>query len=119
MVARRSPGPAPPKSGLPASLEPIAAAASRGQYELLLAETERAFAQLDPGASCQVLTQSGGAWRPWSALGGRHDQPAIALPKASAAWDRVCPHGSFLFVPHRHRRGRGRAQWWRGRRRAR
>lgn len=99
MAALRTPVPVTPHSELSASIERIVAAASRGQYELLLAETERAFTRIVPGVACRVLTRSGGAWREWSALDGGQDRPGIALPEASLGWDRVRAHDSIVFVP--------------------
>ena len=88
-----------PLSALSTSLEPIVAAASRGQYELLLAETERAFARIASAAASRVLMRSGGAWREWSALDGGQNRPAVALPEDSLGWDCVREHGSIVFVP--------------------
>ena len=78
-----------PRSELSVSLEPIIAAASRGQYELLLAETERAFARIVPCDASRALMHCGGAWREWSALDGGEDRSAVALPKESLVWDHV------------------------------
>jgi sugar diacid utilization regulator/putative methionine-R-sulfoxide reductase with GAF domain len=99
MVALRSPAAVKSRSELSVSLEPIVAAAARGQYELLLAETERAFARIIPGAATRVLMRSGGAWREWSALDGGEDRSSVALPNESLVWDRVREHGSTVFTP--------------------
>ena len=60
MLAHHLPDPVLPRAELAASLAPIIAAASRGQYELLLAETERAFVRIVPGAASRALLRSGG-----------------------------------------------------------
>lgn len=99
MVALRSPDAVMPRSELSVSLEPIIAAASRGQYELLLAETERAFARIIPGTASRALMRSGGAWREWSALDGGEDRCAVALPEESLVWDHVRELGSNVFIP--------------------
>lgn len=99
MVAVRRLDPPALPSELSASLAPIVAAASRGQYELLLAETERAFARMPPGAASRVLMRSGGAWREWSALDGGPERPGVPLPEESLGWDRVRMWGSSVFVP--------------------
>lgn len=80
-------------------LQPLVAAAMRGQYELLLAETERAVARLFPGASARMLVRVGGNWREWSAFEGGTDQPGEAAPASMHEWD--CPRrtGGRLFVP--------------------
>lgn len=80
------------------ALEPIVAAASRGQYELLLSEIERAFARLLSGEG-RVLMRAGGAWREWSALDAHAEDADANLPPESLAWDRVREHGEWLFVP--------------------
>ena len=99
MAALRAPDPVLPRSALSVSLEPIISAASRGQYELLLAETERAFARIMPGAASRALLRSGGAWREWSALDGGEQGCAVALPAESLAWDQVREIGASVFVP--------------------
>ena len=99
MVALRPVDPVALLSELSASLAPIVTAASRGQYELLFAETERAFARVIPGAASRMLLRSGGAWRVWSALDGGQDRSAVALPEDSLVWDRVRVHGSMVFIP--------------------
>lgn len=99
MVALRPADPVTPRSELSASIAPIVAAAARGQYELLFAETERAFVRVIPGAASRMLLRSGGAWREWSALDGGQDRSAVALPEDSLVWDRVRVHGSMVFVP--------------------
>lgn len=99
MVALRAVDPVTPRSELSASLVAIVAAASRGQYELLFAETERAFVRVIPGAASRMLLRSGGAWREWSALDGGQDRSAVSLPEDSLVWDRVRVHGSIVFVP--------------------
>ena len=99
MVVLRSPAAVMPRSELSVSLEPIIAAASRGQYELLLAETERAFARIVPCDASRALMHCGGAWREWSALDGGEDRSAVALPKESLVWDHVREFGSAVFIP--------------------
>ena len=101
MLTHRPPAASvPPRFELSAALEPIVAAASRGQYELLLAETERAFTRMVPGAASRLLMRLGGAWRDWAALNGGPDGAgSIALPEESLAWDRVRIHGGAMFVP--------------------
>lgn len=68
-------------------LEPIVAAAMRGQYELLLAETERAVTRLFAKAPARVFLHVGGVWREWSALGEGADQPCPDLPVDLREWD--------------------------------
>lgn len=99
MVALLPADPVTPCSELSASLEAIVLAASRGQYELLFAETERAFVRVIPGAASRMLFRSGGAWREWSALDSGRNRSAAALPEDSLVWDRVHVHGSITFVP--------------------
>ncbi|EWS66331.1 Purine catabolism regulatory protein [Hydrogenophaga sp. T4] len=99
MAAPHPANPVTTRSELSASLASIIAAASRGLYELLFAETERAFARIIPGVASRVLMRSGGAWREWSALNAGQDRFAVALPEDSLGWDRVRRHDSILFVP--------------------
>jgi DNA-binding PucR family transcriptional regulator len=99
VVAFRPADPVTPRSELSATLAPIIAAASRGLYELLFAETERALVRIIPGAASRVLMRSGGAWREWSALDDGQDRSAVALPEDSLRWDRVRVHDSIVFVP--------------------
>jgi len=80
-------------------LEPIVAAATRGQYDLLLAETERTLVRMFPGVSARVLMHLGGTWRDWSALDGGQDRPAVALPEGRLEWDRTQIIGGRVFVP--------------------
>lgn len=80
-------------------LEPVIAAAMRGQYELLLAETERAVARLFPGAQARVLLHVGGIWREWSALEDGAHQPCAATPDGMHEWDRPRRFGGQCFVP--------------------
>jgi sugar diacid utilization regulator/GAF domain-containing protein len=80
-------------------LEAIIAAAMRGQYELLLAEIERAVLRLLPGTRAQVLMHVGGKWREWSALDGGHSQPLASVPKDMHEWSQVRRFGSQVFVP--------------------
>lgn len=84
---------------LKSALELIVTAATRGQYELLVIETERAFAKLFSDASVSVLMRSGGAWREWSALEGGEDRPQVALPEESLTWDRVREREWGIFIP--------------------
>lgn len=88
-----------PRSELSTLLEPIVAAALRGHYELLLAETERAFARIALAPESRVLMRCGGVWREWSALNGGLNRTTFALPEESLGWDRVRGHGSVVFVP--------------------
>lgn len=99
MAALRPADPVTARSELSASLASITAAASRGLYELLFAETERAFMRIIPGVASRVLMRSGGAWREWSALDAGQDRFAVALPEDSLGWDRVRVHDSIMFVP--------------------
>ncbi len=99
MVALRSPDAVMPRSELSVLLEPIIAAASRGQYELLIAEIERAFARIVPGAASRALMRSGGTWREWSAWDGSEDRCAVALPQESLVWDHVREFDSNVFIP--------------------
>ena len=101
MVPLRLSDPVLPRSELSVSLEPIIAAASRGQYELLLAETERAFARIIPGATSRALMRSGGVWHEWSALDDGENRFAVALPEDSLVWDHVRELGSTVFIPIR------------------
>jgi sugar diacid utilization regulator/putative methionine-R-sulfoxide reductase with GAF domain len=78
---------APVGIALEALLEPIVAAAMRGQYELLLAETERAVTRLFATTSARVLLHVGGVWREWQALDTGADQPCAALPADLREWD--------------------------------
>jgi sugar diacid utilization regulator/putative methionine-R-sulfoxide reductase with GAF domain len=81
-------------------LEPIVAAAMRGQYELLLAETERAVARLFGKVPAQVLLHVGGIWREWSALDTGADQPCAALPADLREWGSPASvNASHWFVP--------------------
>jgi sugar diacid utilization regulator/putative methionine-R-sulfoxide reductase with GAF domain len=89
---------AAPRPPLALALEPIVAAASRGQYELLFAETERAFSRLLGGVACRVLSRSGGAWHEWSALEGPAER-GVALPEGSLNWDRAREVDAGLMIP--------------------
>lgn len=70
-------------------LEPVVAAAMRGQYELLLAETERAVTRLFATAPARVLLHVGGVWREWSTLDAGADQPCADLPADLCEWDSL------------------------------
>ena len=90
---------APSRTDLSAALEPFAAAAMRGHYELLLAEAERAVVRLYPAARAQVIVRTGGAWHEWSSVdhdGGAH---AIDAPAAFDAADSVVRRGAVALVP--------------------
>ncbi len=86
-------------TALSTALDPIVSAAMRGQYELLLAETERAVARLFPGTQAGVLLHVGGSWREWSALDDGADRPRASVPDGMHEWDRPRRFGSFVFVP--------------------
>lgn len=83
-------------------LAPIAAAARRGHYDLLLAEAERAVGQLFPGSSPRILVRVGGVWREWSTLDEGQSEAAAAavMPDEALTWDdshRL--DDDLLFVP--------------------
>lgn len=90
----------PPATSLASLLEPIVSAAMRGQYELLLAETERAVARFFPVAQARVLLHVGGVWREWSALVDGCDPLCAVLPDRMHEWDSPRPvEGGRLFIP--------------------
>ena len=84
---------------LSAALEPIITAAMRGQYELLLAESERALANLFPASRSRVLVCAGAIWREWSALQGDTDQPGAPLPEETRLWEQPHRLDGDVFVP--------------------
>jgi sugar diacid utilization regulator/putative methionine-R-sulfoxide reductase with GAF domain len=90
---------APPHFELGRALEPIIAAATRGLYELLVTEMERAFASVFPGAAVSVLIRCGGSWREWCAPEGDDDRPAAMWPEESMTWDRVREDDARVFIP--------------------
>jgi sugar diacid utilization regulator/putative methionine-R-sulfoxide reductase with GAF domain len=87
------------RRSLSATLEPIVAAAMRGQYELLIAEAERAVTRLFPGARARVLMRVGGNWREWSALDGGAEPPGKAMPPDMHQWDQPRRYEGRAFVP--------------------
>ncbi len=84
---------------LSVDLEPIVSAALRGQYELLIAETERAAARMLPGSSAQMLLHAGGKWREWSSLDEESDAPPVDLPVEALTTVHVCRFEGTWFVP--------------------
>lgn len=81
-------------------LEPSIAAAQRGQYELLLAEIERAVGRLSPGATPRVLMRVGGRWHEWSALDGQpDDQPCPDAPADMQTWGAPRRIGGAVYLP--------------------
>jgi sugar diacid utilization regulator/putative methionine-R-sulfoxide reductase with GAF domain len=87
------------QGSLSAALEPIIAAAMRGQYELLMAEAERTVATLFPGTRIKVLMRVGGVWREWSTLEGGSDQTGEPVPDEMQFWDSPRRFGERVFVP--------------------
>jgi len=81
------------------ALEPFAAAAMRGQYELLLAEAERAVVRLFPRAQARVIVRTGGAWYEWSRLEHGSEGPAIDAPAAIDSCESPLRTPAFVFAP--------------------
>jgi sugar diacid utilization regulator/putative methionine-R-sulfoxide reductase with GAF domain len=92
-------GAGPMVGDLSAALEPIATAASRGQYELLLAEAERAVARLLPSAQARVMLRTAGAWHEWSALEHGLETRAVDLPAGLEALEVAGRVGGGVFLP--------------------
>jgi sugar diacid utilization regulator/putative methionine-R-sulfoxide reductase with GAF domain len=88
-----------PRGDLASALEPFAAAAMRGQYELLLAEAERAVVRLFPAAQARVIVRAGGAWHEWSRLEHGGEGPAIAAPAAIDHCEAPLRTPAFVFAP--------------------
>jgi len=88
-----------PHGDLAGALEPFAAAAMRGQYELLLAEAERAVVRLFPAAQARVVVRTGGAWHEWSRLEHGSEGLAVAAPAAIDTCESPLRTPAFVFVP--------------------
>jgi sugar diacid utilization regulator/putative methionine-R-sulfoxide reductase with GAF domain len=88
-----------PRGDLASALEPFAAAAMRGQYELLLAEAERAVVRLFPGVQARVIVRTGGAWHEWSQLEHGSEGPAVMAPAAIDTCESPLRTPAFVFVP--------------------
>jgi sugar diacid utilization regulator/putative methionine-R-sulfoxide reductase with GAF domain len=88
-----------PRGDLASALEPFAAAAMRGQYELLLAEAERAVVRLFPAAQARVIVRTGGAWHEWSRLEHGGEGPAVAAPAAIDGCEVPLRTPAFVFAP--------------------
>lgn len=84
---------------LSVDLEPLVSAAMRGQYELLMAEIERAATRLFPMAMPKVILYTGGQWREWSTLEGEDTGLIEALPEVTVALRQTLRIGSKWFVP--------------------
>lgn len=91
--------PPPVRAALPAVLEPIVAAAMRGQRELLLAETERAAVRLFPGVTARVLAYVGGRWRDWSRLDAGCRGPGPVVCSGLQQLDAPHRRGTDIYVP--------------------
>ncbi len=81
------------------ALEPFATAAMRGQYELLLAEAERAVVRLFPAAQARVIVRTGGAWHEWSKLEHGSEGPAVVAPVAIDNCETPLRTPAFFFAP--------------------
>lgn len=91
--------PPPGRAALPAVLEPIVAAAMRGQQELLLAETERAAVRLFPGVTARALAYVGGRWHDWSQLDAAGAPPGPAVPAGLHQLDAPHRRGTDIYLP--------------------
>jgi sugar diacid utilization regulator/putative methionine-R-sulfoxide reductase with GAF domain len=89
----------PRGSELGAAVEPIVAAAMRGQYELLVAEAERAVARHFPGASARLVVHTGGRWHEASSVDAGNLGRAVDLDEAPSAATRATDKRKSLFVP--------------------
>lgn len=99
-MGERLPPTLPPlREPLGTTLEPIVAAAMRGQYELLLAEAERAVARHFPGTRTRIVVHTGGGWRESSAVDVGGAGRAVELPAGSGASEQVARSAGSLFVP--------------------
>ena len=87
------------RGDLAGALEPFAAAAMRGQYELLLAEAERAVVRLFPTAQARVIVRTGGAWHEWSRLEHGGEGPAVVAPVAIDTCESPLRTPAFVFAP--------------------
>jgi sugar diacid utilization regulator/putative methionine-R-sulfoxide reductase with GAF domain len=87
------------RGDLAGALEPFAAAAMRGQYELLLAEAERAVVRLFPAAQARVIVRTGGAWHEWSRLEHGGEGPAVVAPMAIDTCELPLRTPTFVFAP--------------------
>ncbi len=99
MTAFATTGRTAQSAALSVVLEPLVAAALRGQYELLLSEAEAAVARLFAGARARVLLHAGGRWREWSALEQGPDLPCTPTPPGLHEWDHPQRSGDAVFVP--------------------
>lgn len=84
---------------LTAVLEPIATAAARGQYDLLLAEAERAVVELVPAARGRVVLRTAGGWYAPSTLEHGGDAPALDLPGGLELQEAPLRVEAGVFVP--------------------
>ena len=87
------------RTALGTTLEPIVAAAMRGQYELLLAEAERAVARHFPGTRPRIVVHTGGNWREPSSIDVGSEGRPVELPRGAGASEHVARSGDRLFVP--------------------
>lgn len=84
---------------LSTALEPLAAAAMRGQYDLLLAEAERAVERIFPLAAARVLVRTGGAWHEATSLEHGPGEQRLALPAEIDHGDALIRFDDAVFVP--------------------
>jgi sugar diacid utilization regulator/putative methionine-R-sulfoxide reductase with GAF domain len=89
----------PLRHTLGSTLEPIVAAAMRGQFELLLAEAERAVARHFLGTRSRIVVHSGGNWREHSSIDSGGEGRLVELPKGAGASEQVACADDSLFVP--------------------
>jgi sugar diacid utilization regulator/putative methionine-R-sulfoxide reductase with GAF domain len=87
------------RGDLAGALEPFATAAMRGQYELLLAEAERAVVRLFPASQARVIVRTGGAWHEWSKLEHGSEGPAVVAPVAIDSCETPLRTPAFFFAP--------------------
>ena len=99
-MGERLPPTSPPlREPLAATLEPSVAAATRGQYELLLAEAERAAARHFPATRPRIVVHTGGSWRESSSIEVGGEGRPVELPMGSGATEQVTRSEVGLFVP--------------------
>jgi sugar diacid utilization regulator/putative methionine-R-sulfoxide reductase with GAF domain len=92
----------PLRHALGTTLEPIVAVAMRGQYDLLLAEAERAVARHFPGTRPRIVVNTGAGWRESSSVDVVSDGHPVELPEllnGAGASEQMARSDDSLFVP--------------------
>lgn len=89
----------PAASALSAAVEPLTAAAARGQYDLMLAEAERAFERLYPSTTARMVARTGGDWYEARGVEGQGKARPLTLPAGVHHTSVPTRVDSGVFVP--------------------